>query len=632
MKKWKLDLNATKVKAAFSRILPKSKPQPNNSPPDKPKKKLTAEIKLPNLKKLRIKFVKFIAYTKIGKTMTNWKIGGKILFGYLLILFSLFFVGGYCLFSLHNLSNQYEQVLAKNIPAIQAVHGLEAGVVALDNSIKTYMLTNNPQAVEEFNKQLEDMVYWIGESRNYALTPEEKKFAEGLRRDYEEYQGTIGYALSKLQSGDQAGALEIMGTAVEEAKTKLLGNNETLIKSNEQAMEKAALKVQQIRQLTLIIILLLFLFSIIIGIFMGIYLPVSIVKPINDLVASSKKVAQGDLTSTIQVFSSDEIGELGTVFNQMIHNLKSLLQEVKYNADQVAFSSEQLETITDETSKSATQISVSIQEIADGSEDADQAVDNVSSTITQMSAGIQQIASNAQMVTTVSKQASDYAKLGNEDLHNAIKQINSLSNTVNKSAAVIKILGEHSKAIGQITGVITNIADQTNLLSLNASIEAARAGESGRGFAVVAQEVKKLADQSAKYAKEITLLIKEIQIQTNQAVEAMEAGTKEALQAMQVMEHADKSFKGILDAVEDVTRQIEDVSNSAEEMAQSTHQVVDAITKISQITEQVSGSTQNIAAATEEQTAAMEQIAGAAECLNQMAEGLKEQVSKFKID
>lgn len=580
---------------------------------------------------LRIKLIRFIANSKIGKAMTNWQISKKILFGYLILLGSLFLMAGYCLLSLSNLSTQYERVLAKNVPAIQAVRGLEAGVVSLDNSIKGYMLTGEQKFVDEFNQHLEEMVEWIGESRNYALTPQEKKYAEGLRVNYEEYQGAIGYALSKLQMGDKAGAQEIMGTVVEKAKEKLLSNNKILVESNEKAMTRAARNLNQTRQLTLVISIVLVFFSTLISVFMSIYLPVSIVKPINDLVESSSKVAQGDLTVSIQVGSSDEIGQLGKAFNQMTGTLKELIQEVKYNADQVAFSSGQLEVISNETSNSANQVSISLQDIVNGSSTADKAVDDLSSNVTQMSAGIQQIASNAQIVATVSKEATKHAQLGNQALNGAIKQMSSINVTVNNSAEIIGALGELSNEIGQITGVITNLADQTNLLSLNASIESARAGDSGRGFAVVAQEVKKLADQSADSAKEISLLIKQVQAKTNQAVEAMKTGTKEVLQGMKVMEHADKSFQEILGAVESVTEQIEDVSLSTEKIANSTNQVVKAISQIGETTQQVSSSSQNIAAASQQQSAAVQQIAGATENLSQMADSLKVHISKFKV-
>jgi len=633
----KLEIKPWKVKEAFSRILPKSNSTQENTQKDPshkfpfPKFPIPFQKQLPDFKSLRSKLIKLTSATQVGKAMTNWKIGTKILFGYLLILTFLFSVGGYCLLSLHNLSQQYEEVLSVNIPAIQAVDGLEKGVLAVDNSIKTFILTKDPNTIVEAEQHKQKMVEWIAASRNYALTPEQQEDAEGLRRNYEDYEAAIWLAFSKAQAGDQPEAQAIMATAVNESKNKLLGNSQTLVESNSKAMEKAAVKVGQIRNWTLVITLIIFFLSIIAGAFMGVYLPVSIVKPINDLVTSSKKIAEGDLTGTITVFSKDEIGELSQVFNQMTQNLKSLLQEVKLNADQIAFSSEQLGIITHENSAVANQIAQNIQGIAYSAEDADQAVATVSSSITQMSASIQQIASNAQTVTTVSQKASECAQLGDQDLHNAIKQMNSLSSTVNKSALIIQDLGEHSQAIGQITDVITSIADQTNLLSLNASIEAARAGNSGRGFAVVAQEVKKLADQSAQSAKEITKLIKKIQLKTNQAIEAMQTGTKEALQGMQVMEHADKSFQKVLAAVENVTKQIEDVSRSAEEISQSTNQVVEAVTKISQTTEQVAENAQNIAAATEEQTASVEQVAGATQSLSGMADSLREQVSKFKI-
>lgn len=593
---------------------------------------LKSLFELQVIRKTRGKLIRLIANSSLGKIMTNWPVSRKILFGYLLLVTCLFLLGSYCLISLDNLTKQYEEVLQKNIPAINAVKGLETEVIALDDSFKAYALTGQTKYLSQANSHLNSMVDWISQSRNYALTTEEKNSAEYLRKDYETYQGAVGYALSKLKADEKSQAIKIIASIVQPAKEKLLSHNQALIEANEKAQQQSSNRIKQIQQLTWFFTLFLVIFTTLISLFMVVYVPTSVVKPIKDLIRYSTKVAQGDLTnSNLQVCSNDEIGQLSKVFNQMSNNLKELLLEVKNDAQQVAFSSEKLEIITEETSQSSGQVSQSLQDIAQGSENLDLAVNSLSGTITEMSAGIQHVASNALLVSTASQKVSQNAQIGNKALHDALKQMNSINTTVHKSAEVIQVLGERTRSIGQISKILTDIASQTNLLSLNATIEAARAGEMGQGFAVVAQEVKQLADQSSLHAKEIAHLIQEIQWESSRAVSTMQEGTKEVAQGMTIMQYANTCFQDILAAIEQVTRQIEEVSISTEKMTDSTSDVVEAINKIKQTTKKVAQNNQAIAFSSQQQTAAIEEIACSTGSLSQMTERLKKMINKFKI-
>jgi methyl-accepting chemotaxis protein len=195
----------------------------------------------------------------------------------------------------------------------------------------------------------------------------------------------------------------------------------------------------------------------------------------------------------------------------------------------------------------------------------------------------------------------------------------------------VTTLGERSKEIGQIVDTISGIAGQTNLLALNAAIEAARAGEQGRGFAVVAEEVRKLAEQSQDAAKQIAVLISEIQSDTDRAVVAMEDGTREVMLGAEVVNDSGKAFQEIADMVTNVSSQIREISVSIEQMAVGSQQIVESVKEMDELSKKSSGEAQTVSAATEEQSASMEEIASSSQALAHLAMNLREAVSKFQI-
>lgn len=227
----------------------------------------------------------------------------------------------------------------------------------------------------------------------------------------------------------------------------------------------------------------------------------------------------------------------------------------------------------------------------------------------EMSSGIEEISASTNEVTIASNDALKVAKEGNESIHQAIKQMNAISTTVNELAQSVKGMGEQSTEIGQIVQVINGIAAQTNLLALNAAIEAARAGEHGRGFAVVADEVRKLAEQSSRSTEQIGKIIASIQHLTDDAVRSMEKSLNEVTAGIDLVEQSGENFGKIQDSVQSVATLMMECSAASEQMAASTEEV---------------------SAAGQEQLASMEEISASATALAKMAEQLNMVVAKFR--
>ncbi|MDC2867935.1 methyl-accepting chemotaxis protein, partial [Bacillus sp. BP-3] len=241
------------------------------------------------------------------------------------------------------------------------------------------------------------------------------------------------------------------------------------------------------------------------------FITLSITKPLKQLVVSSHKISEGDLTEIIEIRSNDEIGQLGKGFNKMVGSLRELISRINSSAGHVAAASEELTASVRQASEATEQITMAIDQVSSGAVTQTKGVEQGAILLQEVTEGIQSVADTSSVIATSSAYTRQKAENGDQLVEQTVSQMQSIHQSVAESDQIIKLLDNKSKQIGDILEVIQNIADQTNLLALNAAIEAARAGEHGRGFAIVAEEVRKLAEQSSSSSNEIGKLITEIQ-------------------------------------------------------------------------------------------------------------------------
>ncbi len=318
-----------------------------------------------------------------------------------------------------------------------------------------------------------------------------------------------------------------------------------------------------------------------------------------------KDIAQGegDLTKRLDADSKDELGEVSRWFNIFVEKLHGIISTISDTTHQVASAS--------------TQLNATAQMMATGSEEVSAQAGTVATAGEEMSATSGDIAQNCQYAAEGSQQACAAAVSGAKVVDETIAVMNSITVRVKNSARAVESLGSRSDQIGEIVGTIEDIADQTNLLALNAAIEAARAGEQGRGFAVVADEVRALAERTTRATKEISGMIKAIQQETKGAVTAMEEGVSEVAKGSEMAARSGRALEQILDQINSVTAQIAQVATAAEEQTATTSEISN---NMQQITDAVS----QTASGSMESAAAAEQLSG-------LADNLRNVVGQFKL-
>ncbi|MHB8990671.1 MAG: methyl-accepting chemotaxis protein, partial [Chloroflexota bacterium] len=407
---------------------------------------------------------------------------------------------------------------------------------------------------------------------------------------------------------------------------------------------------------------------------------------LKEMASVAEGMASGDLSHEVTPRSDRDV--LGNAFYRMIANLRGMVGSVSSSASALAGASQQLLSASDqagsvthqiattiqqvatgnqeqstavqETSASVDQLSDAISQISRGADEQSQAVERASASVGQLNSSISSVASASKEVSTSAQLAREAAASGAETVRKSARGMAAIKVTTSRAADKIQELEGYSEQIGSIVETISDIAEQTNLLALNAAIEAARAGEHGRGFAVVADEVRKLAERSSKSTKEISELIGQVQKGTQEAVNAMSRGSKEVELGTRFAEEAGEALKNILSAVEAAANQVtqiaaavqqmeaasrqvvgamDSVSSVAEEsrattqgMATSSQQVAVAIEKVAAVSEETSASAEEVSASTEEMSAQVQQMVTQAQDLARMAEQLQAAVARFRME
>lgn len=327
--------------------------------------------------------------------------------------------------------------------------------------------------------------------------------------------------------------------------------------------------------------------------------------PLRNLISMVNDLASGDgdLTKRLSLNRGDEIGLLAHGIDRFTANLHSLMTDVS--------------KVTTEVAGAATEISASAEQMSTGLSRQEQQSQQVSAAISEMAASVSEVARKSGEASNAASTSKSDADAGAEVVRQTVSEIQAISDEVSRSAKSVTSLGTKSEQIGQVINVINDIADQTNLLALNAAIEAARAGEHGRGFAVVADEVRKLAERTTKATEEVASSIREIQTETTRAVQQIECGSGRVIKGVELANSAGSALERIHGSSSTVSTMIEAIAAASDQQSSASDQIARSVEQIN--------------AVTRESSDAASQVAKAATMLSEQSETLSGLVGRFKI-
>jgi len=618
-------------------------------------------------------------------------IGVKILGGFAAILVLMAFLSVFGIFRLNAVNDSAAAIGNRFLPGLDALVGMEADLEKQRGVLFTHIATGTAIEMTKFEKEIDDAWKQFEQlqadyEQKYATPAQREGIAEvaAAVAQYRTIQRQI-IDNSRNQNKDEARRM-----ALEEAQARFAVAEalfDRMAREERELAATATATANRTYEQGWITLSLLLAAAMVGGTVLAFYLSRRLSRDIVAVAGVARRLSEGDLgVPELPIMDTDEVGDLTKAVNHMVATLRELLQQVSTSSESVAALATQLTSTTEQMSdvtggvaeavgqvaRGATNQSgavaemtrtveglrAAIAQIAAGAQDQARHAHQTAGTSSQMLARMEEVASKAHDVSTSTKRAVEAARRGNDVVTRSVEGMGQLQVTVTQTAGRIEALGQYTRQVGEITQMISEIADQTNLLALNAAIEAARAGEHGKGFAVVADEVRRLAERAGTSAREIADLARNIQAGTTQAVTAMAEGTKRSQESARLVGDAGRALEEILTEVERATTEAEGISESARELAQSSRSVVDAVTEVASIAQESTAATQEMAAgsdlvsrsveeiatiseenaataeevsaSTEQLHAAADQVAASAQQLAEVALGLRSQVSRFR--
>ncbi|MDP4083968.1 MAG: methyl-accepting chemotaxis protein [Bacillota bacterium] len=561
----------------------------------------------------------------------KFTVAKKMFLGFGSVLIIMLAMVEFAFVGTNSIKNNYESLLNHEVRKVDMIHVLIESTKEIQLASHGYLLLGNEEALATYQNSKNQ---YLNVSKNVAPVLTDKKTKTlflKLEEDNDHYIQVAEKAITLKRVNDPA-YTEVLSkegfplvTSVRDVANEMIKlQNARIAQVRKETLSKVKALQFNLSLSTLIALLL--------GAFIALWMGKKISARVRNLAIRAEKIASGDLTQEeMKVRANDEIGDLTISFNAMTQSLRDVIHHITKSAEQVAAASGKLFATAEQTTKASEQISSAIQEVASGAEVQLRSSEESVSAIEEVAIGTQKIAESALSVRDSVQDANILNAQGNESVQKAIGQMNVIDQKFEKTIHEIGLLKERSLEIRKIIEVITGVAEQTNLLALNAAIEAARAGEHGKGFAVVADEVRRLADQSRSSAGQIVQLIEQIQRETENVNQSMTENLNEVELGKTVMRETGEIFEKILSSFAQVNKQIQEVSSSSKQISVNTQQVTIAVEQLSTIAREAAENSQSVATSSEEQLASFEDITASSETLSILAQELQGTIAKFNI-
>jgi methyl-accepting chemotaxis protein len=528
----------------------------------------------------------------------------RLLTGVLLLL--MLIMGAYALYNIKKSSNFVQHLYEDRIGALEELKvvsdAINVGLVQTTSKVRNHQMQWNEGAktVEESKASLHTQ--W-DKYRSEKMDAQEKALSDEIDASLKQADSAFDEVLRLMRTQDDKALGDYMGGS-------FFPTVGPIIQGLDQLQELQATKAEKVYEIvvmggdnTLTLSVAMIVAALIVGIWLGQTITSGINKPLIFINLALARIADGDLTGVVEVRGTNEIGQILKSTNAMKQKLATLVQEINAGVTGVF--------------DSATELANSSRQVASSSTTQTEATSSVAAAVEQLTTSIEQSASNAGEAEKRARQSQEMSAKGEIEVQQAAAEMSQIAESVSQTASQMAVLGEEAQKIGSIVDAIKDVADQTNLLALNAAIEAARAGEQGRGFAVVADEVRKLAERTGKSAQEITRMVNTIQEYTAKASSSMEQGSERVSEGVARANKAGVSMHDINNSSEVVLDSVGDISSALSEQKTASIDIAKNVERIAQITE--------------ENSMAVSKVSSAAEHLERLANGLKQSAARFKL-
>jgi len=493
--------------------------------------------------------------------------------------------------------NTFSTKVDEGSQKLELARAIEAAAMKESSGIRGFLLFDQESMLDRLEEGKQEYRQSADGIREKLQTEEGKRSFAEIERLHKSYVEYLDQEVALQRAGRAKEARKMLATRSTPVSVELGKATDQFVAHEQKAKQQSATEFRAER-----LVLALPAIAILAGLLVATIISRSIHSAVGAMLTMAQQIAENDLAiDDLQIKSADEIGKAGMALNQMKNSLRDVIRSIAGTAEHVASASEQISASAAEQAKSAENQKDQTTQVAAG--------------LQQMTATVQQVSENSSAAADASRRAAGLARDGGVIVEETLSKMRAIADSVSSTAKKVEELGKSSDQIGRIVGVINDIADQTNLLALNAAIEAARAGEQGRGFAVVADEVRKLAERTTIATKEIAEMIRSVQQETRTAVAAMEQGTKDVQDGVNTTARAGDSLKQIIQMSEEVGEMITHIATAATEQSTATEEIMD-----------------QIAILVKESAVGAQQSAQACQDLSGLALDLQKLVSKFRLE
>ncbi|SFJ52652.1 methyl-accepting chemotaxis protein [Halobacillus dabanensis] len=510
----------------------------------------------------------------------------------------------------------------------------EMGSLTRSKSIRVIDYVRTPEQIyiDEFEKRRENFNTLEADIRSKMDSEKELAlFDQIVAMDKEMNDVFMEQIVPAVQNGETEAADSLLqdSNTIRSETVDLLAELRTVV--NDQRAN-AIIKAKKDQQLTLLILLASVGISVLIGGLLVYFISRMVTRNLHEVVDVSNQIADGNLSiQAIEYDGKDEIGQLAQSINTMSTNLKEMISQISEVSETVSSQSEELTQSANEVRSGSEQVAVTMQELASGSESQANNATDLSSAMTTFSTQVEEANANGENIRQSSENVLGMTTEGSQLMNLSVQQMAAIDKIVQEAVQKVKGLDSQSQEISKLVSVIRDIADQTNLLALNAAIEAARAGEHGKGFAVVADEVRKLAEQVAESVTDITGIVESIQTESADMAESLQGGYQEVEKGTSQMKTTRETFTKINEAAKEMTNDIQSVTSNLSAISASSQEMNASVEEIASISEEAAAGVEQTSASAQQTSSSMEEVADSSNELSKLAETLNGYVQKFKI-